>query len=132
MLPTKETTALEVYLHAADHGDKPVIHGAEVDYDDVHDGVHYHADLLAAAEGQVDSTLSAAFKARRDLDNAAMNVAITVDLAEQRGRSPRGWTTYRDDLAAFRAADAASKAAHDALQAATERRDALKAKAAKR
>lgn len=129
-LKTVETTATEVWLHAADHGDKPVIHGAEIDYDDVHDGVHYHADLLEAAEGQVDAMLAVSEKARRDLDAAALNMAITVDLAEKDGRSPREFATYADDLAAYRAARKVSDDAHAAFMAAGDHRDALKAKAA--
>lgn len=129
MLPIEETTAAEVYLHAADHGDKPLIHGAEIDYDDVHDGVHYHADLLSAAVEQWQTAFAAAEKAGRETDWAARKLAITVDLAEQDGRSPRDFATYTDDLAAYRAAEAASKAANATLVAARDRRDALQAKA---
>ncbi|HKY59235.1 MAG TPA: hypothetical protein VJL80_14455 [Aeromicrobium sp.] len=128
MLPTEETTATEVYAHALSHGDKPVIHGAEIDYDDVHDGVHYHADLLAAARTDLDAKLADAEKARRHMANTALNVAFTVDLAEKGGRSPRSFATYADDLAAFRAANEASKAAHVVLAAAADRHNALKAK----
>lgn len=85
MLPTRETTALDVYAHALSHGDHPVIHGAEIDYDDVHDGVHYHADLLAAAWADVDR-----FKAT--MMRAAEKVAIRAMLAAQNDdRDPRGW-----------------------------------------
>lgn len=125
-----ETSAVEVYAHALDHGDRPVIHGAEIDYDDVHDGVHFHADLLKAAEAQVDATLAVSEKARRDLDQAAMNMAITVDLAEKDGRSPRSFATYDDDLAAYRAASVVSDDAFAAFVAADDRRRVLKAKAA--
>lgn len=127
-MKTVETTATEVWYHAADHGDRPVIHGAEIDYDDVHDGVHYHADLYAVARADFDAALATAEKARRDLDAAAMNVAITVDLAEKDGRSPRKFSTYANDLAAFRAADEASQAAHVVLAAASERETSLRAK----
>ena len=129
MLKTEETTATEVFLHAADHGDRPVIHGAEVDYDDVHAGVRYHADLLAAATEQWQAALAAAEKAGRETDWAARKVAITVDLAEQGGRSPRDFATYTDDLTEYRAADKASTAANAALVVARDRRVALKAKA---
>ena len=127
-MKTVETTASEVWCHALNHSDKPVIHGAEIDYDDVHDGVRYHADLLKAADEQVGVTLAASEKARRDMEEAALNVAITVDLAEKDGRSPRSFATYRDDLAAYRAAREASNAAHAEFLAAVERRDALRAK----
>ena len=129
-MKTVETTASEVWCHALNHSDKPVIHGAEIDYDDVHDGVRYHADLLAAADEQVAATLAVSEKARGDLEQAAMNVAITVDLAEKDGRSPRGYATYADDLAAYRAARVVSDDAHAAFVAAHDRRAALKAKAA--
>ena len=128
MLKTEETTATEVFLHAADHGDRPVIHGAEVDYDDIHAGVRYHADLLAAAEKECKVALEAATKASRDLDDAARCVAITVDLADKDDRDPRSWSTYNDDLAAYRTVRDASRAAHDALQDAALRRDTLRAK----
>lgn len=49
-MQTVETTATEVWFHAADHGDKPVIHDGEIDYDDVHDGVHYHAQAREARQ----------------------------------------------------------------------------------
>lgn len=128
MLKTEETTATEVFLHAADHGDRPVIHGAEIDYDDIHAGVRYHADLLAAADVAWETTLAASEKARRDRDDAATRIAITVDLAEKDGRSPRSWSTYRTDLAAYREARVASDAAHAAFMAAHERRTTLRAK----
>ena len=128
-MKTVETTATEVYIHAADHGDRPVIHGAEIDYDDVHDAVHYHADLLSAAIEQWQTALANAEKAGRETDWAARKLAITVDLAETDGRSPRDFATYADDLAAYRAAEAASKAANAVLVAARDRRDALQAKA---
>lgn len=125
---TVETTATEVWFHAADHGDRPVIHGAEIDYDDVHDGVHYHADLLEAAIEQWQTALATAEKAGRDTAWAARKLAIAVDLAEEDGRSPRDFATYADDLAAYRAAAKASQVADAALVAARTRRDALEAK----
>jgi hypothetical protein len=128
MLPTKETTAADVYAHALNHGDKPVIHGAEIDYDDVHEGVHLHADLLAAADARWQSALAAAEKAGRDTAWAARKLAITVDLAEEAGRSPRSWATYAGDLAEYRAAAEASVATDAALVDASDHRDALRAK----
>lgn len=115
MLRTQETSAVEVYAHAADHGDRPVIHGAEIDYDDVHDGVHYHANLLTAAHQRVDAL-------REKRDNAAVSLAIHIDVFEASGRSPRSTARYRNVLADFRRLDAE-------LNAARDQRDALQAKA---
>lgn len=114
-LRVQETSAVEVYAHALDHGDRPVIHGAEIDYDDVHSGVHYHADLLAAAVEQNRSL-------REQRDRAATNLAIHVDIYEKDGRSPRSTARYRDLLAEFRRRDAA-------LQEGYAKSDALRAKA---
>lgn len=114
MLPTKETTATEVYCHAAAHGDRPVIHGAEIDYTDVHDGVVYHANLLTAAHQRVDAL-------REKRDNVAVHLAIHVDVYEASGKSPRSTPRYRELLADYRRLDAE-------LNAARDQRDALQAK----
>lgn len=122
MLATKETTATEVWCHAQDHGDKPVIHGTDVDYDDVHDGVHYHADLLKAAQQR-----SAA--AHKAYDRAAVALAIDVNFAEKGGEDPRTWGAFTAHLADFRAADAEERAAHKYLMAMYDARDKYQAKA---
>lgn len=128
-MKTVETTATEVYLHAADHGDRPVIHGAEIDYDDVHDGVHYHADLLRAAEKQAHEADRAATSARSAMSWAAERVAIVAELADADGRDPRTWgTTYAADVGRFRKARDEWHAAHDIFMASCEARDALRAK----
>ena len=116
MLPTEETTATEVYAHALAHGDRPVIHGAEIDYDDVHDGVHYHADLRAAAS----KALSEALKAE---DKAAVRLAIRVSGAEEMDIDPREFSGFAEHLADYRAA---VKAGNEAMA----RLNALDAKAA--
>ena len=105
MLKTEETTATEVFLHAADHGDRPVIHGAEIDYDDVHDGVRYHADLLQAAS----KALSEALKAE---DRAAVQLAIRVSGADEMGIDPREYSGFAEHLADYQAA---VKAGNEAL-----------------
>jgi hypothetical protein len=115
-MKTVETTAAEVWYHAADHGDRPVIHGAEIDYDDVHDGVHYHADLLEAARKRSDA-------AHRAYDSAAMAVAIDANYADRDGEDPRTWGAFAEHLAEFRAADAEEKAAHKHLMAMYAKRD---------
>lgn len=122
-MQTVETTATEVWFHAADHGDKPVIHGAELDYDDVHDGVHYHADLLDAARKRSDA-------AHKAYDRAAGVLAIDVDHAERDGEDPRTWGAFVAHLADFRAAAGEEKAAHKHLMAMYEARDTYRAKAA--
>lgn len=129
MLPTEETTAAEVYAHALAHGDRPVIHGAEIDYDDVHDGVHYHADLLDAAEKQVAKSLERLVKAQSATKWTAWSVAIGVDITDRDGRDPRTFTSYSADLAKFRAALVEEEAATEALRQANDARDALQAKA---
>ena len=101
MLPTEETTATEVYAHALSHGDKPVIHGAEIDYDDVHDGVHYHADLLAAAEAEYD-------RSHRAMSWSAEKVAMRAMHAADEDMDPRkygtGWSAAVTEYVANRAA----------------------------
>lgn len=116
MLPTKETTAADVYAHALNHGDRPVIHGAEIDYTDVHDGVVYHADLLEAARKRSDA-------AHKAYDAAAVTLAIDVNYAERDGEDPRTWGAFADHLADFRAADVEEKAAHKHLMAMYAKRD---------
>lgn len=113
-MQTVETTATEVWLHAADHGDKPVIHGAELDYDDVHDGVHYHADLLEQER-----------KRRMDLwekrARAADNMAFYVSASEARRQDPRESEPFGEHLAEWRRLNAM-------VDESIARSDALKAK----
>lgn len=115
MLPTRETTALDVYAHALSHGDRPVIRGADIDYDDVHDGVHYHADLLAAAEAEYD-------RSHRAMSWSAEKVAMRAMHAAEEGMDPRkygtGWAAAVDEY----------KAARDTWNAAADRTQALRAK----
>lgn len=117
MLPTEETTATEVYLHAADHGDRPVIHGAEIDYDDIHDGVHYHADLLKAAQAEYDRALAAMY-------GAADKVAIRAMLADEHAEDPREYGSgWAEEVAGYTAARVAWFAASDRTQALRAKRD---------
>lgn len=114
---TVETTATEVWCHAQDHGDRPVIHGAELDYDDVHDGVHYHADLIAAANRRIAVLL----EKRSD---AAVEVAIHMDVCDSHGYPFRDGALgdlFNERLGKYRALDAE-------LDAARDQRDALEAK----
>ena len=111
-----ETSAAEVYAHALDHGDRPVIHGAEIDYDDIHDGVHYHADLLKPA----GEALTAALRAE---DRTASSLAIRVDLAVADGTDPREWPSFDEALADYRAAVQASTEACDRVTALRARVD---------
>jgi uncharacterized membrane protein YdbT with pleckstrin-like domain len=116
-MKTVETTAAEVWYHAADHGDRPVIHGAELDYDDVHDGVHYHADLVKAA-------IAASDKAKRAMTWTAEKVAIRAMLAADRDEDPREFGTgWAEEVAEY-------KAARETWMAAVDRGAALRAKAA--
>ena len=113
----KETTATEVYAHALSHGDKPVIHGAEIDYDDVHDGVHYHADLLRAAEAEYDRSVAA-------MRWSAEKVALRAMHAAEEGIDPRKYGTgWADALAEFVANRGAWIAAADRTQALRAKRD---------
>ena len=115
MLKTEETTATEVYLHAVDHGDRPVIHGAEIDYDDIHAGVHYHADLLAAAEAEYDRSVAA-------MRWSAEKVALRAMHAAEENLDPREYGTgWPEALAEF-------VANRDAWIAAADRTQALRAK----
>ncbi|MGH3475315.1 MAG: hypothetical protein ACRDQD_00595 [Nocardioidaceae bacterium] len=117
-MKTVETTASEVWCHALNHSDKPVIHGAEIDYDDVHDGVRYHADLLEAACKRADA-------AHKAYDSAAVTLAIDANYAERDGEDPRTWGAFADHLAAFRAADVEERAAHKHLMAMYAKRDQI-------
>lgn len=116
MLETVETTATEVYAHALNHGDRPVIHGAEIDYTDVHDGVVYHADLLRAAWKRWEKTVAA-------VDSAARSLAIKADLADRDGIDVREWPRYAEDIAAYRAARAKSDSAYAEVQTLKAKRD---------
>lgn len=115
MLPTKETTAADVYAHALNHGDRPVIHGAEIDYTDVHDGVIYHANLLKAAEAEYDRT-------HAEMRWSAEKVALRAMHAGQEDVDPRkygtGWVEAVAEFAANR----------DAWVAVSDRTQALRAK----
>ncbi|HEY9408621.1 MAG TPA: hypothetical protein VIP77_03480 [Jiangellaceae bacterium] len=112
----KETTATEVYAHALSHGDKPVIHGAEIDYDDVHDGVHYHADLLAAAVANNR-------RLRDERDEAAGELAVIVDVFDDSDRDPRTADSYPDALAKYRRLDAELRAGYEQTAALRAKRD---------
>jgi len=116
-LPTVETTATEVYAHALNHGDRPVIHGAEIDYDDVHDGVHWHADLLKAAEAEYD-------RAHGAMRWSAEKVAIRAMHAAEEGVDPRKYgTSWKASVVEFVAARNAWLAAADRTQALRAKRD---------
>ena len=117
-LRVQETSAVEVYAHALDHGDRPVIHGVEIDYDDVHDGVHYHADLLIAATAAYDQAEAAMMA-------AAEEVAIRATLAAKDDNcDPREWgTSWAEKVAAYAAARDAWLAAADRTQALRAKRD---------
>lgn len=115
-MKTVETTASEVWCHALDHSDKPVIHGAEVDYDDVHAGVRYHADLLAAAWKRWD-------KADAAVNSAARSVAIKAELADRDRIDIREWPGYAEDLTAYRAARDQADAAYAEVQSLQAKRD---------
>ena len=113
----QETSAAEVYAHALDHGDRPVIHGAEIDYDDVHDGVHYHADLLRAAEAEYDRT-------REAMRWSAEKVGIRAMHAAEEGLDPRKYGNGWDEaVAEFVAGRTAWLAASDRTQALRAKRD---------
>lgn len=115
-MKTIETTATDVWCHALNHSDKPVIHGAELDYTDIHDGIHYHADLLRAAWNRWDKTITA-------VDSAARSLAIKADLADRDGIDVRDWPHYADDITAYRTARAESDTAYAAITALKTKRD---------
>ena len=116
-MKTEETTATEVYAHALAHGDKPVIHGAEIDYDDVHDGIHYHADLIKAERAKYDSTKAAMIW-------AAEKVAIRAMLAAEKNDDPRKYgTDWAEEVAAYTAERQAWLASGDRLDALRAKRD---------
>lgn len=116
MLPTRETTALDVYAHALSHGDRPVIHGAEIDYDDVHDGVHYHADLLAAAIAKNQ-------RLREDRNEAAHELAILIDVYTAAGDDPREARDFATRVEEYRRLDAELRAGYDQSAALRAKRD---------
>ena len=110
MLKVKETSAAEVYAHALDHGDRPVIHGAEIDYDDVHDGVHWHCDLLMQAITKNQDL-------RSERNEAAYDLAVIVDVWEKAGDDPRQATDFADALAKYRRLSADLVAGYEASAA---------------
>jgi hypothetical protein len=121
MFRIEETTVAEVYAHALDEGGQPVIAGTEVSYDDPHDLVTYHADRYEEAE-------KACIAASKAHDQAALNLAILADLADEQGRDPRSWATYDVDLGRYRETRAAWHAASKRATAAFEAKKAYHAK----
>lgn len=119
MFPTRETSVAEVFAHALDDDGTVTITGASVDYDDVHDGVHYHADLIEAARAEWNRRLEV-------MREAAEAVALRAMLADEhaRGGDPRAWgLDWAEKVAEYATAREAWFAAGEILQALYAKRD---------